>query len=125
MLFFLSLSVDQNAIEWIPSLYRQNKVVMCQAHSSYNDAVAEQLRGDTAFAAKRFLSANQHYSHAIALIGTNSVSTPGSVTIDDTGLMLVAADDAFRKRKYSVAAQLRKTVLETRLDLFRKARKCK
>jgi hypothetical protein len=82
------------------------------------DAVRRTLaEANRAQSANELESANQFLDKAIANLGSDYVS---SKAIDDTGMKLTLANAESRSGRLAAAVTLKKRVLESRLEMYRK-----
>jgi hypothetical protein len=82
------------------------------------DAVRRTLaEANRAQSANELEQAEQFLDKAIAALGSDYISPK---TIDDTGMKLTLANAEARASKLAVAVTLKKRVLESRLEMYRK-----
>jgi hypothetical protein len=84
--------------------------------SRYESAQAALARAKSFAAGRAYRNALSELDAGLSHLGKDYA---GPKVIDDTGLMLVAAQAEFDKKRWSRAIMLRQRVLESRLTLFK------
>ena len=99
-----------------------DKMNRCAELDDYKQSKEALLIGSTALSDGRYAEANKLFSEGIDVLG-DSYRTPD--TIDDTGMKLTLAGIEEKSGNLEVSANLKKGVLESRLNIYEKKESCK
>jgi hypothetical protein len=125
MILFIAVAIALAAFFYLGDLRRACTPVPDRDQRSYNTSMELFGRANEAFSSRNYPVANDLLDLAILSLG-NSYATPSSV--DDSGMVLLAARKEVARSDFQMAARMKQGALNTRLSLFRKktemARRC-
>lgn len=125
IVLFLALAIGLAVFLYLGDLRRACTLMPDSDQRGYNTSMGLFGRANEAFSSRNYPVANDLLDLAILSLGS-SYATASSV--DDTGMVLLAAKNEVARADFQMAARMKQGVLNTRLSLFRQkadiARRC-